>query len=89
MAVAAGAMLFKYRTNPPELRPWSRGRVVVSAVVGGTATVAVLGTLGWVAVFYPDWRMQLIAAVLMAFVVGFTIWVARLARRMHLRALEP
>jgi hypothetical protein len=89
-AVLAVLMVFgAYRNlkHPPKPQPWTRTRVVLSVVLGGTATVAVLAVLGWTAIYVPDWSIRAVSVAGMVFVVGVAIWAVRTARRLHHEAL--
>ncbi|MGW7679191.1 hypothetical protein ACWGID_00530 [Kribbella sp. NPDC054772] len=85
-AVLGGSIVYWQAKYPPELKPWSRTRIVVSAIVGGAGTLAVLGMLGWVALVVPDWLTRLVAVGGMVFVVVLVTWVVRTVWRMNQQA---
>lgn len=86
-AVFAGILVYRQAKNPPELKPWSRVRIVVSAVVGGAGTLAVLGMLGRVALIAPDWVTRAVAVGCMVFVVVLVAWVVRAVWRLNQQAV--
>ncbi|MFF0339697.1 hypothetical protein [Kribbella sp. NPDC004875] len=88
-AVLGGVVLYRQARNPPELKPWSRVRIVVSAVVGGAGTLAVLGMLGWVALFVPDWPARAVAVGGMVLVVALGTWMVRTVRKLNQQAAGP
>ncbi|TDW88383.1 hypothetical protein EV137_6478 [Kribbella pratensis] len=88
-AVIAVLMAFgAYRTmkHPPKPQPLTRAPVVVGAVLGGAATLAVLATLGWTAIFVPDWPIRAVSLAGMVFVVYLVIWTVRTVRRLDREA---
>jgi peptidoglycan/LPS O-acetylase OafA/YrhL len=90
LAVLFAFGAYRQVKHPVKPQPWTRTRVVVSAVFGGALTLAVLATLGWTAISVPDWPIRAVSVAGIVFVVCLVIWVVRIARRMdrEARALE-
>ncbi|MEV0791593.1 hypothetical protein [Kribbella sp. NPDC050459] len=86
LAVAFAFGAYRLAQNPPRPQPWTKARVVLSAVFGGAMTLAVLAALGWTAISIPDWPIRAVSVAGMAFVVGMVIWGVRTARRLDREA---
>lgn len=85
--VVLGVLLFRYWRNPPPPKPWTKWRVIGSAVVLGLASTAVISCLVWVAVINPGWQLRAVAVGGVLVVLGAIFWTLRLAQAEHREAL--
>lgn len=85
--ILLGVVLFRYWRNPPPPKPWTKWRVIGSAVILGVASTAVIACLVWVAVINPAWELRAVAAGGTLFVLGVIVWTVRLAQTEHRQAL--
>ena len=80
LAIANGAVLYKFVRNPPRPTPWTRSRVIASAVMFGVGGLAVLSALVWVLTVRSEWPIRIVAGIGILTVPGLGVWLIWVAR---------
>jgi hypothetical protein len=86
LAVLFAFGAYRQTKHPVQPQPWTRTRVVLSVVFGGTMTLAVLAVLGWTAISIPDWPIKAVSVAGIVVVVCVVIWAVRTARSLDRQA---
>lgn len=80
MAILNGAVLYKIMRDPPKPTPWTRSRVIASAVIFGASGLAVVIALFWVLTVRPEWPIRAVAFTGILAVPTLGVWLMRAAR---------
>jgi hypothetical protein len=78
-AIVFGAVLYKTR-DAPKPTPWTRSRIVASAVLVGTGGLAMIITLVWVLTVRSEWPIRVVAVIGILLVPTLGLWLVRVAR---------
>lgn len=81
-------MLYRLVKHPPPPRRWSRQRIIVGAVILGSATLAVLAALVQGAVVVADLATRLMLLAGIPVVLAIVFWAVQFARREDQAARE-
>ena len=79
-AVIFGLILFKVVQDPPKPTPWTRARVVVTAVLFGTSGLALIIAMVWVLTVRSEAPIRVVAVIGILSVPALGIWLVRTAR---------
>jgi hypothetical protein len=79
-AVVFGLVLYKVVRNPPAPTRWTRPRVLATAAIYATSSLAMLITLAWVLTVRPEWPIRIVAVLGILLVPTLGVWLVRVAR---------
>ncbi|GAA1138993.1 hypothetical protein GCM10009630_42470 [Kribbella jejuensis] len=80
LAIANGAVLYKMARTPLRPTPWTRSRVIASALLFGSGGLAVVIALVWVLTVRSEWPIRIVAAIGILTVPTLGLWLIRVAR---------
>lgn len=80
LAIANGVLLYKIARNPPKPTPWTRSRVIASAVMYGLGGLAVMTAMGWVLTVRSEWPIRTVAVIGILVVPTLGVWLVWVAR---------
>lgn len=79
-ALFAGAVLYKAMRDSPKPTPWTRPRIVASALLFGAGGLAVIITLVWVLTVRSEWPIRIVAVIGILSVPTLGLWLVRIAQ---------